>query len=74
VIFANAAGPKEDFLGLSQITLPITGPVGKMGAEEGILVRELDVGVVEAAEANYKVRQDLKRGDWYYTYRHSIQK
>ncbi|KAJ5318102.1 hypothetical protein N7508_002610 [Penicillium antarcticum] len=72
VIFANAAGAEKDFLGLSQITLPITGPVGKMGAEEGILVRELDVGVVDAAEANYKVRKDLKREDWYYSYRHSV--
>lgn len=72
MIFANAAGPEEDFLGLSQITLPITGPVGKMGAEEGVLVRELDVGVVDAAEANYKVRQDLGRADWYYSYRHSL--
>jgi hypothetical protein len=43
-----------------------------MGAEEGVLVRELDIGVVDAAEANYKVRQDLGRGDWYYSYRHSV--
>ncbi|KAJ5575566.1 hypothetical protein N7535_002492 [Penicillium sp. DV-2018c] len=71
VVFANVAGPSEDFLGLSQITLPVVGPVAKMGNEEGFVVADLDMAVVEAAERNYKVREDLKKEDWHYVYRHT---
>jgi predicted amidohydrolase len=71
VVFANAAGPSEDFLGLSQIAAPIAGPIAKMGSEEGFVVADLDMGVIEAAERNYKVRQDLEKEDWHYTYRHT---
>ncbi|KAJ5462599.1 hypothetical protein N7475_007543 [Penicillium sp. IBT 31633x] len=71
VVFANAAGPSEDFLGLSQITLPLVGPIAQMGTEEGFIVADLDMTVIETAEKNYKVRQDLKRDDWYYVYRHT---
>jgi hypothetical protein len=42
-----------------------------MGTEEGFIVADLDMEVVEAAERNYKVRQDLKKEDWHYTYRHT---
>jgi len=34
-------------------------------------VAELDMGIVEAAEANYQVRADLAKGDWHYDYRHT---
>ncbi|KAJ5980951.1 hypothetical protein N7481_008249 [Penicillium waksmanii] len=71
IIFCNAAGPSEDFLGLSQITLPLVGPVAKMGSEEGICVADMDLKVLEVAEQNYKVRQDIKKDDWHYVYRHS---
>ncbi|KAJ6107241.1 hypothetical protein N7523_008564 [Penicillium sp. IBT 18751x] len=74
VIFANAAGPHEDFLGLSQVTMPLVGPVVKMGNEEGVKVVEMDLGILDVAERNYKVRQDLKKEDWHYTYRHSVGK
>ncbi|KAJ5979424.1 hypothetical protein N7501_002766 [Penicillium viridicatum] len=74
VVFANAAGPSEDFLGLSQITLPLVGPIAKMGTEEGFIVADVDMGIVEAAETNYKVRQDLKKEDWHYVYRHTGRK
>ncbi|KAJ5398462.1 hypothetical protein N7465_008951 [Penicillium sp. CMV-2018d] len=74
VVFANAAGPSEDFLGLSQITLPLVGPIAKMGTEEGFIVADVDMGIVEAAETNYKVRQDLKQEDWHYVYRHTSRK
>lgn len=70
-MFANAAGPSHDFLGLSQIAVPIGGPIAKMGTEEGFIVADLDMGIIEAAEKNYKVRQDLKKADWHYTYRHT---
>ncbi|KAJ6155806.1 hypothetical protein N7470_006372 [Penicillium chermesinum] len=71
IIFANAAGPSEDFLGLSQVTLPLVGPVAKMGCEEGMQVVDMDMSVLQVAERNYKVRQDLQKEDWHYVYRHT---
>ncbi|KAJ5795287.1 hypothetical protein N7457_001886 [Penicillium paradoxum] len=71
VVFANAAGPSKDFLGLSQISLPVVGPIAKMGTEEGLIIADLDMAVIETAERNYKVRQDLKKEDWHYVYRHT---
>ncbi|KAL4914423.1 carbon-nitrogen hydrolase [Aspergillus aurantiobrunneus] len=70
VIFANVAG-EEHTLGMSRVVLPIVGPVGKMGNEEGLLVAEMNLGVVQLAEENYKIRMDLGREGWYYSYRHS---
>ncbi|KAL4782811.1 carbon-nitrogen hydrolase [Aspergillus varians] len=70
VVFANVAG-EEQFLGMSRVVLPIVGPVGKMGNEEGLLVADMDLDLVRLAEDNYKVRMDLGREGWYYTYRHS---
>ena len=71
IIFVNASGPKENFLGMSQVTLPITGPVAKMGNEEGMRVVDMDLGLLDIAEQNYKVREDLRKEDWHYVYRHS---
>lgn len=34
-------------------------------------VAELDMALVEDAEANYQVRADLAKVDWHYDYRHS---
>lgn len=73
IVFVNAAGPAENFLGLSQVTLPVVGPVVKMGNEEGVRVVDMDLGLLGVAEENYKVRQDLGREDWYYVYRHTTQ-
>lgn len=74
IIFANGAGPGEDFLGLSQVTLPLVGPIAKMGNEEGVRVVDMDLGILDVAERNYKVRQDLKKDDWHYVYRHTVTK
>ncbi|GES58148.1 hydrolase, carbon-nitrogen family [Aspergillus terreus] len=74
VIFANAAGGSADvegkFLGMSRVVLPVVGVVGTMGAEEGVLVVDMDAGLLRVAEENYRVRQDIMREGWYYTYRH----
>jgi hypothetical protein len=35
-----------------------------------MLVVDLDLEVLEAAEKNYGVRKDLAREDWHYSYRH----
>ncbi|KAL2842424.1 carbon-nitrogen hydrolase [Aspergillus pseudoustus] len=69
VIFANVSGGPET-LGMSRIVLPIIGPVAEMGNEEGALVADMDLGLIKIAEDNYKVRMDLGREGWYYTYRH----
>ena len=45
-----------------------------MGTEEGFIVADVDMGIVETAERNYKVRQDLKKEDWHYVYRHTSRK
>ena len=71
IIFVNASGPAEDFLGMSQVTLPIVGPVAKMGNEEGVLVADMDLDLLDIAEKNYKVREDIKKEGWHYVYRHS---
>lgn len=37
-------------------------------------VVDLDLGILEIAEENYKVREDLARHDWHYDYRHDKRK
>ena len=53
VIFANAGGlpasetgKNNSFVGLSQISVPFIGPIGKLGTEEGILIGDLDMEIV----------------------------
>ena len=73
VIFANAGGPPgKGFAGLSQITVPFVGALAKLGgAAEGMTVADVDMQILEDAEANYQVRSDIMRDDWHYDYRHS---
>jgi predicted amidohydrolase len=71
IVFANAGGPVEEgYAGLSQVVMPFVGPVVRMGEPgEGMRVCEIDLGVLEEAEANYKVREDLAREDWHYPWK-----
>ncbi|KAL3463632.1 carbon-nitrogen hydrolase [Aspergillus heterothallicus] len=69
IIFANVSG-SADTLGMSRVVLPIVGPIAEMGNEEGVLVADMDMGLLSIAEDNYKVRMDVGREGWYYTYRH----
>ncbi len=59
---------------MSQVALPIVGPVSKMGTEEGVNVVDMDMGLLEIAEGNYKVRQDIGKEGWHYVYRHSLER
>ena len=73
VVFANAGGPKGkvttgSYAGLSQVAVPFKGALGKMGAEEGMSVVEVDMQILEDAEDNYKVREDMRREGWHYEY------
>jgi hypothetical protein len=62
-------------MGLSQVTVPFVGPLALLSSSpEGMLLVDLDMEILEAAERNYKVRADLARSDWHYDYRHSISK
>ncbi|KAG8626857.1 hypothetical protein KVT40_005802 [Elsinoe batatas] len=72
IIFANAGGPPgKGYCGVSQVVVPYVGPLVRLGScTEGMAVAELDMGIVEDAEANYQVRADLAKADWHYDYRH----
>lgn len=73
IVFANAGGPPgRGYAGLSQVVVPFTGPLVRMGScAEGMSVVDVDMQILEDAEENYKVRADLARDDWHYDYRHS---
>lgn len=73
IAFCNAGGPNaEGYAGLSQVCIPFAGPLVRMGGpSEGMAVVDLDLGVLDIAEDNYKVRADLAREDWHYSYRHT---
>jgi predicted amidohydrolase len=71
VVYVNAGGPvgePGDWAGLSQVTMPIMGKLGGLGAEEGLEVVDLDMQVLELAEGIYKVREDMGREEWHYGY------
>ncbi|THC92450.1 hypothetical protein EYZ11_008092 [Aspergillus tanneri] len=70
VVFANAGGPPgRNYCGLSQITIPYAGPLVRLGTStEGMAVADLDMAVLEDAEANYSIRADLTQEGWHYSY------
>ncbi len=72
VIFVNAGGPgARGYCGLSQVAVPFIGSLGKLeDSEENMSIVELDMEILEEAEDNYKVREDMSRQDWHYGYRH----
>lgn len=72
VVFANAGGPPgKGYAGLSQVAVPFVGAVGRLGgAQEGMLVVDVEGEVLEEAERCYGVRGDIKGEGWHYKYRH----
>ena len=82
MVFVNAGGPHSTttsnrtnpYSGLSRVTVPFVGELGdetKNSSEEGMSIVELDMEILEEAEKQYKVREDIAREDWHYVYRHS---
>lgn len=70
VVFCNKGG-------CSQVAMPIQGKLGVLneGAsrelgmdEDGVSYVEVDLGVLEIAEENYKVREDMQGKGWHYGY------
>ena len=84
MVFANAGGPRgssksatkpNPYAGLSRVTMPFVGALGdetKDSGEEGMSIVDMDMQILEEAEKQYKVREDLARDDWHYVYRHSL--
>ncbi|KAK4695127.1 hypothetical protein P7C71_g2565, partial [Lecanoromycetidae sp. Uapishka_2] len=77
VVFVNAGAPPGDIhhrnAGLSRVAMPFVGALGdetKDTAAEGMSVVDVDMEIIEEAEQNYKVREDIAGENWHYTYRH----
>ncbi|KAF2687405.1 carbon-nitrogen hydrolase [Lentithecium fluviatile CBS 122367] len=72
IVFANAGGPPgRGYAGLSQVVVPFVGALTRLGScAEGMSVVDVDMQILEDAEANYQVRADLAKDDWHYDYRH----
>lgn len=78
VVLANVGGrvakpgKQSVYMGLSQVCLPFVGAVSRLGTmTEGMFVVDVDMDILEDAEANYQVRADMAHDDWHYDYRHS---
>ncbi|KAK0103402.1 hypothetical protein ONS95_005428 [Cadophora gregata] len=73
VVFVNVggergSGERGDWAGGSQVAVPFVGALGKLGWEEGMGVVDVDMEILEEAEENYKVRQDMAKEGWHYEY------
>ena len=75
IAFVNAGAPKGsggkdeagvNWLGASQLALPLKGSLGSMGPEEDMSIVEIDMSVLDVAESVYKVRADLAKENWHY--------
>ena len=54
--------------GFSQVSMPVLGGYGKLEpGEETMSVVDVDFDILEIAENNYKVREDMERRNWKYT-------
>ncbi|MCJ1350874.1 MAG: hypothetical protein MMC33_000855 [Icmadophila ericetorum] len=81
VVFCNAGGSPSakpgranPYAGLSGVAMPFVGMLGdetKDSGEEGMSLVDVNMEVLEEAEKQYKIREDIGRDDWHYLYRHS---
>ena len=54
--------------------MPFVGALGdetKDSGEEAMSIVNMDMEILEEAEKQYKVREDLAKEDWHYVYRHN---
>ncbi|KAF5001161.1 hypothetical protein FGRMN_1185 [Fusarium graminum] len=62
IVFCNAGG-------LSCVNMPILGPLGRIEVgEEKTEIVDVDLDVLRAAEAQYKIRMDMQSEGWHYKY------
>lgn len=71
VVFCNVGGPSsEGFAGLSQVAVPFLGCLENFeNSDEGMKLVTVDMDILDEAEEQYKVRQDIATSDWHYGYR-----
>jgi len=56
-------------MGNSQVAMPFLGPISHIEtAEEGMRLVNVDMEILEKAEKDYKIREDMGRADWHYQY------
>lgn len=75
-VFVNTGAPPgrtaddagQEFVGLTQVAMPLQGALGKLGAGEDMSLVDVDMGVLDVAESVYKVRADVKGERWHYAY------
>ncbi|KAJ5506192.1 Carbon-nitrogen hydrolase [Penicillium expansum] len=61
IIFANAGGPPaQSFIGLSQVCVPFAGPLARLDWAEGILVVDLDMGIIEEGRVHTRSGRILR--------------
>ena len=54
--------------------MPFIGALGRETMNsgiEGMSVVDVDMDILDEAEKQYRVRQDISGSDWHYTYRHN---
>lgn len=69
IIFCNVGGPKEQgYMGLSQVTMPLVGtvPGSFTDSTQGMREVEIDLKILDVAEENYKIREDLALDGFHY--------
>ncbi|UKZ82765.1 hypothetical protein TrVFT333_010561 [Trichoderma virens FT-333] len=67
VVFANAGGPSDTFVGHSQVAMPFVGPVNRIcDSSEGVFLADVDMEILKQSELNYLVREDMASKDWHY--------
>ncbi|UNI18212.1 hypothetical protein JDV02_004494 [Purpureocillium takamizusanense] len=83
IVYVNAGAPAGlpegavdgqgyEYLGLSQVAMPLRGALGKMGPSEGVQIVDIDFSVLDKAEEAYRVRQDIAREGWHYVRNMSV--
>ncbi|RJQ17971.1 carbon-nitrogen hydrolase family protein [Candidatus Woesearchaeota archaeon] len=66
LVYCNAVGTwnigKHEgmLIGNSQMTVPFKGVLAKLSNKEGMLVADIDLKILNAAEKSYRIRNDLK--------------
>ena len=57
----NAYGIKDTLLGRTQMALPFYGTINTLNNnKEGIIIKEIDLGIIKDAQKVYKIEKDLK--------------
>jgi hypothetical protein len=66
-VFANAGGPADVYVGLSQVAVPFKGPVNIIkDSSEGLVLADINLRVLKESEMNYKIRKDMTGAEWHY--------